>query len=237
MQRTLIPWVKNPDGTHKLSIVRRLAMAKTRNVGKDNPFYGRHHSPEQRKRWSEQRKGHGASRFPYIPPDLTRERLDELYLKQKLSRSKISVLTGYSDWTIEKALEIYGISKRNRTEVMIIANQGRPLPTGGRRIEEGYVLIYKPDHHRANRHRYVWEHILVWEETSGRLLPDGWIVHHINGCKNDNRPQNLMAMPRKSHHYALLLQATRKRIRELEAELNRYKSQMILGGDNAQEQN
>ena len=67
--------------------------------------------------------------------------------------------------------------------------------------------------------------------------PTGWIIRHINGRKNDNKPQNLMAMPRKSHHYALLLQATRKRIRELETELNGYKSQRILGEDNAQKQN
>jgi len=208
-------------------------MGEARNVGKDNPFYGKHHSEEQKRRWAEQRKGHGPSRHAYIPPDLTKERLDELYLKQKLSRAKISALTGYSDWVIEKALELFGISKRSRSEIMVIENKTRPSPKGGRLEQDGYILIRHPGHHRANSSGYVWEHILTWEEANGRLLPDGWIIHHINGRKNDNRPQNLMAMPRKSHHYALLLQATRKRIKVLEAELNGYKSQRILGGNNA----
>jgi len=208
-------------------------MAKARNVGKDNPFYGKHHSEEQKRRWSEQRKGHRTSRLPYIPPDLTKERLDELYLRQRLSRAKISALTGYSDWVIEKALDLFGISKRNRSEIMMIENQKRPLPKGGRLEQDGYILIRHRGHHRANSSGYVWEHILAWEEANGRPLPDGWIIHHINGRKKDNHPQNLMAMPRKSHHYALLLQASRKRIRELEAELNGYKSQGILGGNSA----
>lgn len=96
---------------------------------------------------------------------------------------------------------------------------------GGRRLSNGYVFIYNPDHPRASkRKKVVAEHILVWEQTHGKLLPDGWIVHHLNGIKNDNRPVNLVGLPGKKH--SLVLQAKAKRIQELEA-LLRQQNQLL----------
>jgi len=61
---------------------------------------------------------------------------------------------------------------------------------GGRRESLGYVLVYSPDHPRANK-KYVFEHILKMEEKIGRFLVRGETVHHRNGIKNDNRIENL----------------------------------------------
>src|SRR6516165_9051986 len=62
---------------------------------------------------------------------------------------------------------------------------------GGRtRHKAGYVMVRVPDHPRASL-GYVFEHILVAEELLGRYLVDGESVHHINGVRGDNRPENL----------------------------------------------
>lgn len=63
---------------------------------------------------------------------------------------------------------------------------------GGRTYHKaGYVMIKVPGHIRATRSGYIFEHILVMEETLGRYLTAGENVHHRNGVKDDNRPENL----------------------------------------------
>jgi len=46
-------------------------------------------------------------------------------------------------------------------------------------------------HPRAGSSPYVFEHILLAEEVIGRHLVDGESVQHINGVRDDNRPENL----------------------------------------------
>jgi HNH endonuclease len=56
----------------------------------------------------------------------------------------------------------------------------------------GYVLRRVPTHPKAKTaNGYTLEHVLVMEELLGRHLLDGENVHHKNGIKHDNRPENL----------------------------------------------
>jgi hypothetical protein len=62
---------------------------------------------------------------------------------------------------------------------------------GGRLVkDDGYIRIYKPDHPNSVK-SYVLEHRLVMESKLGRYLTSGESVHHRNGIKDDNRPENL----------------------------------------------
>ena len=94
---------------------------------------------------------------------------------------------------------------------MLYVRGHNPTPTGpdspgfiGRRkMTSGYVYVYKPNHpHALTRggfDGYILEHRVVWEEANGRLLRDNEHVHHINGIRDDNRPENLVALTRSAH--------------------------------------
>ena len=104
------------------------------------------------------------------------------------------------------------------TKEHLSGGEKHPAWKGGRVKSYGYIYIRSPHHPRAVNHGYVLEHLLVWEAFHSKSLPLDWVIHHLNGIRDDNRPVNLVAMPQKRHN--LLHQAMAKRIQELEALLN-----------------
>ena len=64
---------------------------------------------------------------------------------------------------------------------------------------EGYVVLYSTGHPLARKDGSILEHRLVACEKLGRLLDPDEIVHHINGDRQDNRPENLQVLTRRAH--------------------------------------
>ncbi len=71
---------------------------------------------------------------------------------------------------------------------------------GGKKISRGYIYLLNPSHPYAPKCGYVAEHRLIMEKCLGRYLKSYEIVHHKNGIRGDNRPENLEAMTRGEHN-------------------------------------
>lgn len=144
--------------------------------------------------------------------NLPEGKLRALYLDEKMGSSKLARIFNCDAQTVIRRLEEIGIPRRKQTEYH---GEFGPAWRGGRRKRaDGYIGILTPNHPKADSGGYVPEHILVCEKTLGKPLPEGWIVHHLNGIRDDNRPENLVPMPKGAHNKQFDLY--QKRIRELE---------------------
>ena len=135
---------------------------------------------------------------------------------QRYERQHPSYCMDCGKLVTRRSVRCHLCDNKNRVET----NRGENNPNwkGGKTHNNGY--IYLRAYREGKKHCYQAEHILVWEQANGKL-PDGWIVHHLNGIRKDNRLENLSAMPRERHNLKLAFQPYEERIRQLEAELRR----------------
>lgn len=62
-------------------------------------------------------------------------------------------------------------------------------------INNGYYQI--STRKEGNHKKYL--HILVWEDFYGKSIPEGYVIHHLNRDKTDNRIQNLQCCKASEH--------------------------------------
>jgi len=153
-----------------------------------------------------------------------RDKVRYLYCEQYLTQNEITRQLHTSTYAVSRCLRQLGCL-RTREESKALRGTIQAIETHhgwkGERKVKGYIYSYRPEHSRAKRQNrpftgYVPQHILVWEEVHNKPLPIGWVVHHLNGIRNDNRPSNLVALTSRKHN--MLIGEFKKRIRQLEIE-------------------
>lgn len=97
-------------------------------------------------------------------------------------------------------------------------HNGRPA----RMDDKGYVMVYQPDHPNKSFSGWQYEHRLVVENVIGRYLRTDEAVHHINGVKHDNRPENLEVLS-PAEHSKITVRELWEQIERERAELAEYR--------------
>lgn len=71
---------------------------------------------------------------------------------------------------------------------------------GGTSYVNGRKCLYLPNHPRSHRNGYVYEHIVIAEQSLGRPIEADEVVHHIDNDPTNNDPSNLHVFTSQAEH-------------------------------------
>lgn len=93
-------------------------------------------------------------------------------------------------------------------------NQAKRIDGPGAKVKrkDGYVQVYYPSHPDSTKSGWVLEHRLVAEQKYGRRILPTEHVHHLNGQRDDNRPENLEIIAPGTHALISNAEGVRKRL-------------------------
>jgi len=203
--------IHSPEAKAKMSAANR---------GEKNPFYGRKQTPEACAKIAAAGRGrtHEVSPEAREKNAVAHRGTNNFWWGRKHtpeSLAKMSAAHRGRKASPETRAKISAVAKARELSLDHRANIGRALKgrfvgknhsgwKGGKIIVDGYARVLRRDHPCANNHGYVLEHRLVMEGILGRYLTSGEQVHHRNGVKDDNRPENLELVVQSNHYGEVL---------------------------------
>lgn len=129
----------------------------------------------------------------------TREELLELYVTQKKTMREIATRFNVTQKKVFGILHYYKIELRKAVQRNPAKGSSHPSWQGGRVMQGRYIYLSDPSHPNAMKNSYVAEHIVIATKRLGHALVKGECVHHIDGNKKNNHPDNLHVCLKKEH--------------------------------------
>jgi hypothetical protein len=127
-------------------------------------------------------------------------------------------MIGITCWAVRSRLLKAGVrlvhQERNHRDYCLSGAAHPSYKNGKMTTKMGYVVV-GPKNNRKLEHR------VVMETSLGRTLGRKEQVHHLNGIRDDNRPENLALTDARRHERFTIVKILQKRIRGLEDEIER----------------
>ena len=158
---------------------------------------------------------------------IDKDLLIDLYVNKEMAMNKIASYLEVSVGKVFNYIKRYGIEPRKtlteaQRNAISNSNKGRPCARKGTHLSaetklklseahklkgaghkkaraDGYIYLYYPSHPKSTKDGYIPEHHYVMEQSIGRYINKGEVVHHKNHIRDDNRIENLELMTFKEH--------------------------------------